>query len=419
MIPQQKTNTNIKKIRSKVKAKNTIKRGDNELYQKYKYGNMSLTPTSVTTTIVTKTTTTTEYPPLYFAPPDLPEDYDSSTYPLANVPTPYNLKNFQFDLNGSPTYFKEIEINQPDSNTIGNGLKITKTNTVNSKLISNSSDPYINRINRKRPAPDIDTLIQNDIYFEDEETKDSSSHLHDVPSMRQPHKRHASEQDVNPHEEVFNNNVNINSNHNNTQASMTSNLSDSECNRNLPSPSMSPNLDSKIEHSSHSHSNIQDDENKDDYLELVKSSSSPFRDITDQNREIPLSNIPYIISTFDVLPSTMKSYILLHLLRRCRVPTLQYISSLILTSLKYDFFSLLPIDISYRIIEYLDFRSIAICSQVSKSWYKLFNSPRVDMAIWKYQLKNDFWIDKKEIRDAIILWNKNKNKNKVPIFINF
>ena len=100
----------IKKIRSKVKAKNTIKRGDNELYQKYKYGNMSLTPTSVTTTIVTKTTTTTEYPPLYFAPPDLPEDYDSSTYPLANVPTPYNLKNFQFDLNGSPTYFKEIEI---------------------------------------------------------------------------------------------------------------------------------------------------------------------------------------------------------------------------------------------------------------------------------------------------------------------
>jgi len=307
--------------------------------------------------------------------------------------------------------------NQPDSNTIGNGLKITKTNTVNSKLISNSSDPYINRINRKRPAPDIDTLIQNDIYFEDEETKDSSSHLHDVPSMRQPHKRHASEQDVNPHEEVFNNNVNINSNHNNTQASMTSNLSDSECNRNLPSPSMSPNLDSKIEHSSHSHSNIQDDENKDDYLELVKSSSSPFRDITDQNREIPLSNIPYIISTFDVLPSTMKSYILLHLLRRCRVPTLQYISSLILTSLKYDFFSLLPIDISYRIIEYLDFRSIAICSQVSKSWYKLFNSPRVDMAIWKYQLKNDFWIDKKEIRDAIILWNKNKNKNKnkVPI----
>ena len=71
---------------------------------------MSLTPTSVTTTIVTKTTTTTEYPPLYFAPPDLPEDYDSFTYPLANVPTPDNLKNFQFDLNGSPTYFKEIEI---------------------------------------------------------------------------------------------------------------------------------------------------------------------------------------------------------------------------------------------------------------------------------------------------------------------
>ncbi|OUM59560.1 hypothetical protein PIROE2DRAFT_28840, partial [Piromyces sp. E2] len=82
-----------------------------------------------------------------------------------------------------------------------------------------------------------------------------------------------------------------------------------------------------------------------------------------------------IISTFDVLPPTMKSYILLHLLRRCRVPTLQYISSLILTSLKYDFFSLLPVDISYRIIQYLDFRSIAVCSQVSKSWYKLFNSP--------------------------------------------
>jgi len=105
------TITDIKKMRNKVKTKNSsIKKKDNEQFQKYKYGNMSLTPTSVTTTIVTKTTTTTEYPPLYFAPPELPEDCDSSLYPLANVPTPYNLKNFQFDLNGSPTYFKEIEI---------------------------------------------------------------------------------------------------------------------------------------------------------------------------------------------------------------------------------------------------------------------------------------------------------------------
>lgn len=171
---------------------------------------------------------------------------------------------------------------------------------------------------------------------------------------------------------------------------------------------MSPTPDTKINN---------DNEVKDDYLDLVNNSPSALKDITDlaHNQEIPISNIPYIISTFDVLPPTMKSYILLHLLRRCRVPTLQYISSLILTSLKYDFFSLLPIHISYHIIQYLDFRSIAICSQVSKSWYKLFNSTGVDTAIWKYQLKNDFWIDEKEIKDAIILWNKNKNKNKMDI----
>ncbi|ORX60004.1 WD40 repeat-like protein [Piromyces finnis] len=413
--------TEIKKLRNEIKPKSsTTKKKDNkEQYQKYKYGNMSLTPTSVTTTIITKTTTTTEYPPLYFAPPELPKDCDSSTYPLANVPTPYNLKNFQFDLNGSPTYFKEIEINQPETNTVGNGLKITKTNTVNSKLISNLSNPYIKRINRKRPAPDIDTLIQNDIYFENEESKDSNSHLHDVPTIRKPHKRHASQQDVNPHEEVFsNNNMNISGNHNSNSASVASaNISDSECNKNLPSPSMSPTLNSKIKHINNNSDNTEN-ENRDDYLDLVKSGSSPFRDITDlshNQEDIPISNIPYIISTFDVLPPTMKSYILLHLLKRCRVPTLQYISSLILTSLKYDFFSLLPVHISYRIIQYLDFHSIAICSQVSKSWYKLFNSPGVDTAIWKYQLKNDFWIDEKEIKEAIILWNKNKNKSTVTL----
>ncbi|ORY32354.1 WD40 repeat-like protein [Neocallimastix californiae] len=391
MIPQQQTNTNIKKLRNKVKAKSTtVKKRDNEQYQKYKYGNMSLTPTSVTTTIITKTTTTTEYPPLYFAPPELPEDSDSSSYPLAKVPTPYNLKNFQFDLNGSPTYFKEIEIDQPETHTIGNGLKITKTNTVNSKLISNSSSPYIKRINRKRPAPDIDPLIQNDMYFEDEESKDSSSHLHDVSSICKPHKRHASQQDVNPHEEVFGNNVKISTNRTTSATPTTSlNLSDSECNKNLPSPSMSPTPDSKMKN---------DNEVKDEYLDIVSNNPSALKDLTDltHNQEIPVSNIPYIISTFDVLPPTMKSYILLHLLRRCRVPTLQYISSLILTSLKYDFFGLLPVDISYHIIQYLDFRSIAVCSQVSKSWYKLFNSPGVDTSIWKYRLKNDFWIDEKE-----------------------
>jgi len=224
---------------------------------------------------------------------------------------------------------------QPETHTVGNGLKITKTNTVNSKLISNSSNPYIKRINRKRPAPDIDTLIQNDMYFEDDESKDSTSHLHDVPTIRKPHKRHASQQDVNPREEVFNNNVNISGNHNsNTTSIKSSNISDSECNKNLPSPSMSPTLDSKIKHI-HGNNDNTDNENRDDYLDLVKNGSSPFADIADlsQNQEISLSNIPYIISTFDVLPPTMKSYILLHLLRRCRVPTLQYISSLILTSL--------------------------------------------------------------------------------------
>lgn len=65
-----------------------------------------------TSAFVTTTTATIEYPPLYISRPPVPTQLDSNLYPLANTPTPPTLKRFCFDLNGVPTNFREIELDQ-------------------------------------------------------------------------------------------------------------------------------------------------------------------------------------------------------------------------------------------------------------------------------------------------------------------
>jgi F-box and WD-40 domain protein CDC4 len=66
-----------------------------------------------------------------------------------------------------------------------------------------------------------------------------------------------------------------------------------------------------------------------------------------------LSAIPAIISSFDGLPQQLKSYLLLQLLRRCPLPTLQFISCLILPTLRRDFLGILPIELSTSILGYV------------------------------------------------------------------
>ncbi|KAJ1342751.1 hypothetical protein BSLG_002848 [Batrachochytrium salamandrivorans] len=79
-----------------------------------------------------------------------------------------------------------------------------------------------------------------------------------------------------------------------------------------------------------------------------------------------------MISTFDSLPTPMKNYVMTQLLKRCPFSSLQFVSSLILPSLKRDYIALVPVELSYQIIGYLDLKTLGRCQRVSRAWRELW-----------------------------------------------
>jgi F-box and WD-40 domain protein CDC4 len=60
-----------------------------------------------TKTVTTTTTTKRSYPPLLIQPPRSLESLDAKEYPLALKPTPYELTNFSYEVNGEIVHFRE------------------------------------------------------------------------------------------------------------------------------------------------------------------------------------------------------------------------------------------------------------------------------------------------------------------------
>ncbi|KAG0198887.1 SCF ubiquitin ligase complex subunit cdc4 [Mortierella sp. GBA30] len=111
-----------------------------------------------------------------------------------------------------------------------------------------------------------------------------------------------------------------------------------------------------------------------------------------------LLDLPSVIATFDALPSSLQSYLLFHLLRRSPAPTLQFVSSVILATMKQDFLSLLPVELSRNILRFLDGRSLCKAAQVSKQWRVVVDS---DAHIWMHQFqKEGFVLDEREEEEA-------------------
>lgn len=111
-----------------------------------------------------------------------------------------------------------------------------------------------------------------------------------------------------------------------------------------------------------------------------------------------LLDLPTLVATFDALPSTLQSYMLFHLLRRSPAPTLQFVSSVILATMKQDFLSLLPVELSRNILRFLDGRSLCKAAQVSKQWRVVVDS---DAHIWMNQLqKEGFVLEENEEEEA-------------------
>ncbi|KAJ3035213.1 SCF ubiquitin ligase complex subunit cdc4 [Rhizophlyctis rosea] len=128
-----------------------------------------------------------------------------------------------------------------------------------------------------------------------------------------------------------------------------------------------------------------------------------------------LADVPHIIHTFDMLPPPLKSYLLLHLLRRCPFSTLQFISTLILPTLKRDFIGLLPVELSYQILEYLDLKTLGRCTVVSKAWKRVVDGEGAEIALWKKRLQEEGWFNEEEIKKEVEAASSSDRKGKSVI----
>ncbi|ODV59230.1 ubiquitin-binding SDF ubiquitin ligase complex subunit MET30, partial [Ascoidea rubescens DSM 1968] len=100
-------------------------------------------------------------------------------------------------------------------------------------------------------------------------------------------------------------------------------------------------------------------------------------------------NISHIWSIFSAAPSKQKNLILQGILSMCCFYQLSYISEEISNLIKIDFISTLPVQISLKILSYLDCASLCNAAQVSKNWKRLAD----DDQVWHHMCKQH--IDRK------------------------
>lgn len=87
--------------------------------------------------------------------------------------------------------------------------------------------------------------------------------------------------------------------------------------------------------------------------------------------------ISHVWSIFSAAPDPHRSLILQGLLSQCCFPQLSFISQEILSLIRIDFVSTLPIEISLKILCYLDCASLCNAAQVSRKWKSLADDDRV------------------------------------------
>jgi F-box and WD-40 domain protein CDC4 len=99
-----------------------------------------------------------------------------------------------------------------------------------------------------------------------------------------------------------------------------------------------------------------------------------------------LFSLPSLVSHFEALPDKLQQQLLMSLLRRSRMPTLQRISAFTGRALKRDFISQLPQEIAVQILKKVDTHTLTAAARVNQKWRKLIDSERV---IWRQRLVDD------------------------------
>lgn len=104
-----------------------------------------------------------------------------------------------------------------------------------------------------------------------------------------------------------------------------------------------------------------------------------------------------IESTFDSLSLSSQSQLIINLLKRSSFSTLQQVALAIQPTLKVDFLHILPVELSFHILKYLDLRSLSRCTQVSHIWKQVVNSDAIEYSIWKRRLVLEGWFSHDEV----------------------
>ncbi|CAG8442682.1 6535_t:CDS:2 [Ambispora leptoticha] len=356
-------------------------------------------------------------------------------YPLADTPTPPALKRFCFDLNGQPTYFRENEDSEEaiiklqealynmraSSGPISKSSVLTIQATPDSlsqsdttqQTISSPSERKSSGIvpHRKSLSPPYKKARAKTVKVMQDEESELSSNLpvesstSSSSSITLPPISSSSTSTTTRH---YNNTISTSSLGIDTPSTTRSTHSSA-----LPSPSLSPIAGADSSNGANQFDNFFEHsiENSDDAM--IEDGATPNSLHIAQNwapeesqggsngAHVPsLLDLPTMLSTFDALPSSMQSYMLFHLLRRCPTNTLQYVSNIILPALRRDFLGMLPLELSLQIVRYLDAPSMCKAAQVSKRWRTVIDG---DGYTWRRRLEADgFGIDEGEESRAIL-----------------
>lgn len=162
----------------------------------------------------------------------------------------------------------------------------------------------------------------------------------------------------------------------------------------LPSPSLSPVAAMNALHGESSYdcegNDIDTDSSVDQgvsryskALRLLDSDASRTQSLAAPRMTTPgpsLMDMPKVLEFFDSVPDELKSYMMYQFLRRCPKPTLHFVADVVNPTLKCDFLTMLPLELSLNIVKYFDVQTMCRAAQVSKKWRHIVSS---DEKTWK------------------------------------
>ncbi|PVU91023.1 hypothetical protein BB561_004590 [Smittium simulii] len=123
---------------------------------------------------------------------------------------------------------------------------------------------------------------------------------------------------------------------------------------------------------------------------LDLSSEPPYNDyfnldqsISSQN-DLRLYDIPNIIDFYQDLPKNIQMYILAQMMKRSHRSVLHFCQNMVTGVLKRDFLKELPLELSQKIMLFMDKNALCRASQINKHYFKMFETHQSLLA-WKHR----------------------------------